>query len=201
VAYTVDWTPVTRIKGVLTLVGLAYFAGLSLYFLKKETAEWAQQKLGANDKWRDFRPKGGGYEVKLPGPATEVQPALPAWPVPALKLTCHKASLKGFNRTVLYTVGAGKDHDPEAADREWFAAVEQSLRGANAGREVTELDGPAGERLPCREWEVAGAETLLVRVYRADGRVYLLAAQGPDLEPDDADAERFFGSFAVVGAK
>src|SRR5690606_23747809 len=36
VVFTVDWSPATRLKGVLMLVGLAYFAGLSLFFLKKD---------------------------------------------------------------------------------------------------------------------------------------------------------------------
>src|SRR5262245_25162273 len=36
VIYTVDWTPATRVKGVLMIVVLAYFAALNLYFLKKQ---------------------------------------------------------------------------------------------------------------------------------------------------------------------
>ncbi len=203
VAYTVDWAPVTRIKGVLTLVGLAYFAGLSLYFLKQEAAEWAQQRLGADQEWHEFTPPGGGYEVRLPGEPTPT----PAGPVPALKLTYFRASVKEFGRSVVFTVGAGPDHDRDAADGEWFTAVEQSLRDAGPGGVM--LPGRAltdAVRLPNREWEAKlrkGAETRLVRVYRdrANGRVYLLSAEGPRLDAADDEARQFFGSFAVVGGK
>ncbi len=201
VAYTVDWTPVTRIKGVLTLVGLAYFAGLSLYFLKKEAAEGAQQWLAA-DGWHEFRPPGKEYEVRLPGKETKVDG--PSWPVSALKLSCYRAAAKGFGRTHFYVVGSGADHNPEAGDDKWFDDVEQSLQ-KTVGGQLTPGESVAHlARLPHRQWRVElprGSDALIVRVYRAKDRVYLLAAQGPDLEPGDEEAERFFGSFAVLDGR
>lgn len=203
VAYTVDWTPVTRIKGVLTLVGLAYFAGLSLYFLKKEAAEKAQHWFGPDQGWRVFKPKDEGYEVRLPGRVMPVQG--PAWPVPLLKLKYHQAAVQGFGQMYTYTVGAGPDHDPGANnDDEWFAAVERSLRvgipgGVGVGKTVDHLG-----QYPHRQWQAElgkGGDGLVVRVYRVNGRVYLLAAQGPELEPEDDEAERFFGSFAVLDGR
>src|SRR5262245_58224821 len=46
VVYTIDWSPTTRVKGVLILVGLAYFAGLSLYFLKKDMVDGVRKVIG-----------------------------------------------------------------------------------------------------------------------------------------------------------
>lgn len=201
VAFTVDWTPVTRIKGVLMLVGLAYFAGLSLYFLKRDTAEWAQQALGADD-WRVFHGPNNDYTVQLPGRATVV----PAGPVPDLAVTFHKAAVKGLGRSAVFHVGSGRDHAPDAADAEWFDGVAGALgrkAGAVPGVPAEPLPDPVG--LPHRDWvvvpEAKGADPLLVRVYRdgANRRVFVLAAQGPNVDPDDEDTLRFFGSFAVGG--
>jgi hypothetical protein len=203
VAYTVDWTPVTRIKGVLILVGLAYFAGMSLYFMKREWAEWARQNLGPGREWKVFRAPDGGYEVRLPGKATPT----PAGPVPDLKdLTYYSASTRGFGPPVVCTAGAGPDHDPVADDDAWFEAVEQSLQDVNPGKvkpggAVTEPGGTPG-----RHWEVVsrnGTGVLLVQVYRDRDRkrVFLLAAQGHDTRPDDEDAGQFFDSFEVTRGK
>src|SRR5262249_42094461 len=46
IIYTIDWTPTTRVKGVLTLVALSYFTGASLYFLKKEMVEQVKKFFG-----------------------------------------------------------------------------------------------------------------------------------------------------------
>ena len=54
VVFTVDWTPATRLKGVLMLVGLAYFAGLSLYFLKEEMVDRAKQAFGPGRSGSEF---------------------------------------------------------------------------------------------------------------------------------------------------
>ena len=53
--YTVDWTPTTRIKGVLMLVGLSYFTAFSLYFLKKEMVERVKRFSGWTraSEWQD----------------------------------------------------------------------------------------------------------------------------------------------------
>src|SRR5438105_9764316 len=65
VIYTIDWTPATRVKGVLILVGLAYFAGVSLYFLKKETVDRVS-KLWAGTGWVEVN--RGDCSVKMPHP-------------------------------------------------------------------------------------------------------------------------------------
>src|SRR5439155_23835406 len=64
VVYTVDWTPSTRVKGVLMLVGLSYFAGLSLYFLKSEMVDRVRVFFGAEREWEDFRGPEG-YQLRM----------------------------------------------------------------------------------------------------------------------------------------
>src|SRR5437763_399887 len=66
VVFTVDWTPATRIKGVLMLVGLSYFGGLSLYFLKKDMVDRAQEFLSLPSRWHQFEDPKGKYRVRLP---------------------------------------------------------------------------------------------------------------------------------------
>src|SRR5947209_16560896 len=51
VVYTVDWSPVTRVKGVLTLVGLAYSAGIGLYVLDKGVIDRAKAVFVPNPEW------------------------------------------------------------------------------------------------------------------------------------------------------
>src|SRR5438552_2355359 len=63
---TVDWTPATRIKGVLILVGLSYFAGLSLYFLKKEMVDRVKDFFDSSRDWHTFHPPNSNYSVRLP---------------------------------------------------------------------------------------------------------------------------------------
>jgi hypothetical protein len=202
VAYTVDWSPVTRIKGVLTLVGLAYFAGLSLYFLKRETAEWAQHKLAAKANWKDFQPPTKEYGVALPGPPQPGKVAL----VQMFRLDTYRAVVRELGQEEVYTVGAGPDPDPEADDDAWFTAVEQSIRNQTRGTVEPDPGVPATARLPNRTWVATppnGADMLIVQVYRdkTRGRVYVLEARGRDVSADDEDVERFFRSFAVTTPK
>src|SRR5262249_58963466 len=68
VIYTIDWSPGTRVKGVLMIVALAYFAALNLYFLKKQMVDEVRKFFGAGHDWVVFRPPdahpGQGYQVK-----------------------------------------------------------------------------------------------------------------------------------------
>jgi hypothetical protein len=201
VAFTVDWTPVTRIKGVLMLVGLAYFAGLSLYFLKKDTAEWAQQALGASD-WRAFHAPNNEYTVQLPGRVTPEK----AGPATGFAVTYHRAAVKGLGRQALFLVGSGADTDAKADDQKWFDGVAASLRERFVVEPMApedELPDPVG--LPRRDWAVtpSNGDSMILRVYRdrVKGRLFVLAAQGPNVDADDEDTVRFFESFAPGAGK
>ena len=96
VVFTVDWTPATRIKGVLMLVGLSYFAGLSLYFLKKDMVDRARELFGTRHHTHIFHPvPEGGYEVRFPVKPDEVHP-VGDQPVPGGKLRCFQATFTEF---------------------------------------------------------------------------------------------------------
>ncbi|MBX9585058.1 MAG: hypothetical protein K2X87_32535, partial [Gemmataceae bacterium] len=181
VVFTVDWSPATRLKGVLVLLGLTYLAGLSLYFLRKEMVDRVGAQFGP--RWREFRPpQGPPYAVELPGKPvpTNEQPL-------AAALFCHRAGHAGWAGDFLCLVGAGDDPHPDEADDPWFAAVAREVAGRDKGRPIP------GAVIPGREWRVGlGGAARTVRVYRANGAVYYLAAEGPD---PDGHAARVFASF------
>jgi hypothetical protein len=189
VVFTVDWTPATRLKGVLILLGLTYLAGLSLYFLRKEMVDRVGAQFGP--RWREFRPPDGPpYTVDLPGRPV---PAPNDRPLPTVPLACYKAGHPGWAGDFVCVVGAGDDPDPETADDDFFREVGRAVGGFGPGQAVAPgPGGPAGP--PGREWRIIGrgVAPAAVRVYRADGVVYYLSAEGPDL---DAHARRVFESF------
>lgn len=200
VAYTVDWTPVTQVKGVLTLVGLSVFVGMSLYFMKREWAEWLQHTFGGA-AWHSFEPDGGDYAVDLPDRPEPL--AAGAGPVPALKqLTGYSTVAKKGKRRDTYVVAAGPDHDRGAGDAAWFAAVGESLKLAREGWDVgAGRPVPAGAR-SAHEWDATkGTDRLVVRVVRdrAKGRVYLLAVEGRQGRVYGDDVRHFLDSFEIAG--
>jgi hypothetical protein len=195
VIYTVDWSPTTRIKGVLMLVGLAYFTGLSLYFLKKDMLDRVKNFFGPDREWKDFSPPDQSYTAMMPPKPADIRDQ----PVPGLTLSCHAASEQvPLVGAFTYTVGSGRDPRPDREDDEWFADVDRAMRNAGRGRlhepELTQHQG-----FPGRQWEVdpgkPGDVVRLVRIYRARGTVYYLSAEGPNLSHDDEPAHEFFEKF------
>src|SRR5581483_186766 len=88
VIYTIDWTPGTRVKGVLMIVALAYFTALNLYFLKKQMVNEVKKFFGAGKDWVEVNPLDKSYQVKMPtrsdGPDPQYQP------LPRVHLTTYK---------------------------------------------------------------------------------------------------------------
>ena len=196
VVYTVDWTPTTRVKGVLMLVGLSYFTAVSLYYLKKEMVDRVKRFFGAGAEWKEFRPPQGDYKVLLPGRPTPTKtPPLADW-----NMQCFQATQKTLTGPFVYAVGFGKDTFPQRPDDAWFDIAKAAVVNANPGGRV------AGERVidhqqsPGREWVVEQADGVTVRVvqvFRVKGRVYALTAEGPKLSADDDETKAFFASFLV----
>ena len=199
VVFTVDWSPATRIKGVLMLVGLSYFAGLSLYFLKKDMVDRAQEFFGPSQKWHEFKPPNGQYRLLLPmNPkdvhGTNVQP-LAGW-----KLTCFQASHDPIaDAPVQFLFGSGPDTKPNAEN--WFDEVGKAV-AQDAGGDATvspsagvkTLDGIAGQR-----WlvQLNDNATRVIHVYRHHGTVYFLSIESRWLDPEDPPARRFFDSLRI----
>jgi hypothetical protein len=208
VVYTVDWSPATRLKGVLMLVGLSYFAGVSLYFLKKEAVDRVKQVFGPDTEWADFTQNLGHYKVQMPGQVTpaDVKPlgGPPRWP-----LECYKASRSDPRAgRVVYVVGTGRDpHGEEVAEAEWFAEARARAVQEARGRLVAEREIKNRETYPGREWriELPGGKTVrVVRVFRGNGRTYYQSLEGrgtPEELADDRDNQPFFESFWIRDPK
>jgi hypothetical protein len=201
VVFTVDWSPATRLKGVLMLVGLAYFAGFSLFFLKKDMIDRAKQTFSPQGKWQVFQPADRGYQVKLPNPhprAPQNDNPLPGW-----NLTCYRAVQENFLGPTALIVASGPDSSA-ALDHAWFESVEKIIGKAARGVATDPKELKILGRHPGRQWQVEIPErdaVRVVRVYRVDGKVYYLAAEGPDIDPEDEDnlAYTFFNSFEIMG--
>ena len=145
VIYTVDWTPTTRVKGVLMLVGLAYFAAMGLYFLKKDLVERVQQATGLEERidWREW--KKGNYEVQMPSPVQPV--AEKDIPLKSLKLECwtatHNSQHIGWHVFVvgsveLAAVAKGKRwnnaDEARVGTDAWFKDIAEEIRKLSGGR-------------------------------------------------------------------
>ena len=204
VVFTVDWTPSTRIKGVLMLVGLSYFAGLSLYFMKKDMVHRVKEFFSRSNRWHEFKPKHGDYTVRLPVHLDNGTAPSQEQPVAGWKLTCYRIQWPAANgKLVTYVVGSGSDEKPDAAD--WYAEVEKSLKAGAAAD--AEFKPPAGVKTdneqPGQEWIIdlpSERKTRIVRVYRANGNIYYLSVEGERLEADDPWAHQFLHSLQIKPA-
>ena len=200
VVFTVDWTPATRIKGVLMLVGLSYFAGLSLYFLKKDMVDRAREFFGPSEKWYEFKPPNGNYQVRLPVNPNAVQ-AVKDQPLPGWKLVCFKAQHNSMvGPPVQYLFGSGRDANPEAEN--WFDEVGKAVEAAAGdGAEISPPAAiPSTGGLPGQRWaiELSGGDLRTVQVFRANGSVYFLSVEGDRIEHDHPFARQFFDSFLLA---
>lgn len=198
VVFTVDWTPSTRLKGVLVLVGLAYLTGLSLYFVKKEMVDWVRRAVPGpgGAALVPFHQAREGYRVSLPGrPGPAAGRPLGDWP-----LAYVQAARQGPDGGLTVVVGAGPVPAAVArlGDAAWFDEAEAVVLRQSNGR----LDGPGqpvnGTR-PAREWRVRLPDKTVrtVRVYRDRdrGRAYYLSAEGAD--PNNL-AGPVFDSFVIT---
>ena len=199
VVYTADWSPATRIKGVLMLVGLAYFTGLSLFYLKKNMVDRVKAFFGTDGVWTEFRPPRGNCKVNLPGKPE----LLKQHPVPGWELTCYKASHKSLGREFVFIIGVGPDPSPRLATDEWFDEADKAIRKGVRGQvENRQPIKPVGT-VPGFEWVIHRPEgtVRVVRIYRAKDAIYYLAAERPAINADDELADAFFQSFWVNPAK
>jgi len=204
IIYTIDWTPITRVKGVLILVTLSYFVGVSLYFLDKPTVDRIKKFFGFDDQWAEFfpPPPGNCYRVKLPA----FPQAVDDQPLAKARLGCHKATQKGMLGAYTCVVGTGKlklapPGDPEPGTDEWFNKVTADIVERATGKLVSEKTINYRNNLPGRELEIKlgdGGSIRVVRIYLALDRIYYLAAEGPGLNADDDLARTLFDSFLIT---
>jgi hypothetical protein len=214
VIYTIDWTPSTRVKGVLMLVSLAYFAAVSLYFLKKEMVEQIQKITGTSDgiNWQGFSPpnsKNGDYAVNMPSRPPK---AIKEQPILSLVLTCyqssHQAPLGG--RHYVFVVGSSEKlvknpnlNGTELGTDAWYDEIERETVARSGGTLVPDTSHSVlqQDRFKGRELQIAlgGDRFRVVRIFLIKGHVYYLSAEGNDVHEGEVPALRFFDSFFVNG--
>jgi hypothetical protein len=210
VIYTIDWSPAVRVKGVLMLLGLAYFSAVSLYFLKKEMVEWV--KTNFDKPWTTFTPPNshGEYKVKMPQPPSKDANYRP---IPDIPLECYTLSHNDeLGNLVTFVVGAGTPQagakGSEPGTEQWFDSTTDSIIVESQGQldpdQQTKVTGPQADAPNGRELRINlgdGKTMRIVRVFFIKGRVYYLSIEGADLNPEDATARRFFNSFDIPGRK
>jgi hypothetical protein len=203
---TIDWTPATRVKGVLLLVVLSYLTGLGLYFVKREMVNRVQKAFGRGQVLLPDAPRGAGYSVRVPGHPVDDNGARPMRDV---ALTCRRVNLPGMPG---YTFVYGSSPPPlnlvpqnaELGTDAWFQkAILDITKQARATREKEPQTLSYNGQFPGREFLLQlpdGQKTQrLVRIYVANGRVYYLAVDRVNLDPNDDDLVReFFESFELV---
>jgi hypothetical protein len=211
VIYTIDWTPTTRIKGVLMLVGLAYFGAVSLYFLKKEMVEHIKRFTGLEDRvpWRDFSTRD--YKIRLPGQHMDLDEQ--DQPLASLQLryytVTHERPLLGRLRFVCGSLRLPPNRDDGDAGKPgtaaWFDEVTREIVERSGGKKIKEPDTISYDDQPRgREVWIAlpDEETnRVVRVYVIRGTVYYLSVQGMKVAPQDELPQGFFTSFQALSPR
>jgi hypothetical protein len=201
VIYTIDWSPSVRIKGVVMLLALAYFASVSLYFMKEGTVSWFRLHFG---RWDRFV-YNNEYSVWLPQPLKHEKDDQP---IPDIKLTCHTLSHEDVEMgRVTYVIGDGppgeKGRNPDPGSDPWFEATGQNIIAASRG---TPIDlHQLSQRVPnssgydCREFviDLGGNRTRIVRLFFIRNKVYYLSVEGNALTAENDFAREFFNSFTV----
>lgn len=202
VVYTVDWTAMTRVKGVLMLVGLAYLSAAGLFFLKKSLMDDLRGWGDPTRRWATVTLDDGRCRVKMPASVSPDLGPLPLGRVVPMKegrVATYQPDPRGplFKyRVAVSAAGA----PPAAPDDAWFDRVGAAARedlGAQA-RVVT--SEPLTRPAVGREWRLDLGENAyrVVRVYVTGDRVYFLSAEGPDLAAKDEEfGQPFFDYFAV----
>jgi len=200
---TIDWTPATRVKGVLILVGLSYLTGLGLYFLKKEMVEQLKRHFGTEYDWAEYRPPGAGFQVRFP----RDRQLLPNHqPLGLAVLTCwggqHRDAL-GQVYTVVAAAGKpdGNPGNPVPGSDAWFDQAARDIANRAGGQLRASEPVTQQDAFPGRELEIQLGDsgiTRVVRLFVVRGRVYYLSVEGPGLHPDDDLAQELFGSFLVL---
>jgi hypothetical protein len=203
--YTRDFSRSTRLKGVLALVGLAYFITGTLYFLKQDWVEELKKALDRGEgRWVHFQPPDRAYQVRMPNEPAQV----PAGSVPGWNLTEYQCEEQRPGGTDVYAVAHGTDPNPpnrfrKDDDAQWFKdLIDAVARGANGN--VTDERKLFDQGRPAREYLIAVPAfqtTRVVRVYRDHGLVVYLAVEGRGLSFADDDVKRFFGSLIIPGRK
>jgi hypothetical protein len=196
VVYTIDWKATSRIKGVLMLVSLAYLTGAGLFFLKKDMMDRVQQFFGKSNRWVTVQSPQGKFRAKLPERFTRDQ----SQPLPNMEVadTFSSTHIVDDDTRYYYRVAASKEKARDFND-EWFKNIATELKKDAADPQLVRETEIAREGMTGRQWEFKLRDRDTVRIVQVlvkKNRYYYLAAEGPNLTPDDEEfSRRFFNSF------
>jgi hypothetical protein len=197
VIYTIDWSPATRVKGVLMMVVLAYFAAVNLYFLRKQTVDEVKKFFGVGPEWVGFTPLDNTYTVSLPADPHAIKDQ----PLTGLaQLNCYKASHRAFVAQLDFVVGSGPPqglaNGPGPGTDPWFelaaAKVRDHARGQLRSKDPIQYQNSPGYELVIER----GSDVRIVRLFVIKDRVYYLAVESQG-RPDSDLVEDFFNSFTA----
>lgn len=199
---TIDWTPATRVKGVLFLVALSYLTSVGLYVLRKEMLDQVKRNFGIEPPWKEFAPAGAGYAVKAPAQSFF---SVPEQPLGSVTLACHRATLRGVTGMTTFNVGSSgaplpiaRPQNPAPGSDEWFdSAVEDHVTRAKGKLEGDVKTVTHNGKFPGREFTVQLKDSVVrvVRLFVINGRVYYLSVEALQLDPEDDLVTQFFDSF------
>jgi hypothetical protein len=183
-----------RAAGIGTVVTISYLAPLVAWLCFS----------GASPEratWQAFVPPAAGCQIQMPGTPTTSQSRMPNV---IEDQTIHIVQRQPLNDLFGLSYGAipldlvgHPDVVNECLDR-----VGQGMLGGQPGRELLQQRPIQLGKFPGREFvfrdPVLG--TMVLRVYLAQHRVYMLMAGGPQSTPEAADVRMFFDSFVLTGS-
>jgi hypothetical protein len=201
VIYTIDWSPSIRVKGVLMLLGLAYFSSFSLFFLKKDMVE--RIRTFFTKKWVLFQPPepSPGYVALVPNKPTETNEQ----PVPAVQLKCYKVSHGDSPGSYVFVFGSspslkGGEHRDLGND-DWFdRTIKKIVAYSNGQLDPNVANDNTLKPQPAKQFgiQLPNGFIRIVQLYAIGDRVYYVSAEGEDLKEDDT-VRKFFNSFKILG--
>ncbi|MBA4188315.1 MAG: hypothetical protein C0467_09945 [Planctomycetaceae bacterium] len=198
---TIDWTPATRIKGVLLLLVLSYFTGVGLYFLRKDMVDRVRKFFGNAHPLQQDAPKDSGYRVLVPAPPSDSKAA----PLTGVPLKCRQVTYRVIQGAYTFIYGSSpvpqagaKPQNPAVGTDAWFDAVIADIE-KQSGQQIREpetvkYDGQfAGREIAIKLQD--GQVVRVIRVLVIKDRVYYLAVERMNLDVEDDLVREFFDSF------
>lgn len=205
IGFAHGWSPGTRLRAVMAVILVGYFAGGFLFFLKKEWAEAVRRHVGPEpSQWIEFAPPHDktAYKVRMPGHPQLADGLLPGWDLKGYRYSADRKGRDAF--AIVYEIAHGTPPAaviaPKASDGDFFDKAKAAVCEGCKGEVVTEKE-ITQQTHPGREYVLTlpdGATNRIVRVYRVKDRAYYLAVEGAFIPNDAKYVERFFDTFYVT---
>jgi hypothetical protein len=196
------WPTAVRVRWLLALVTLAYLVSGTLYFAQPSWLEGVRAFVSKNTQdWREYRPAGGTFRVRVPGEPVPSDSPVPGWELTAVRVADPQKPVDVF---VVAHGPSPNDLPAKAKDEVWFERVREAVVGASEAQLVREQAAKVGK---AQAWDyelrLPGDATAkrVVRVIRSGGTLYYLAVDSPWVTLDAFDVRLFWDSFRLTPAK